>query len=142
MSCLHRGQYIQRGRGIGSTLSSFFRGVLPAMKVMGRKILSSPITKQVLDVAKNSAVEAGFDVTKDVLEGKKIKDSLVNRVTTAKKAVTTSLLSALDKAKSQKAELPKVGLRAPKKRKLNPSPTTNKHRRYRRQKDIFDSNFS
>jgi len=95
MSCLHRGPHIQRGRGIGSTLSAMFKGVLPAMQVMGKKILASPITQEVLQTAKRSAAEAGLNVVTDALQGKKVKESISKNVSTAKKAVTDSLVSGL-----------------------------------------------
>lgn len=95
MSCLHRGPYIQRGRGLGGTLSSMFKGVVPAMQVMGKKILAEPETKNVLKTLKRSAVEAGLNVASDTLSGKKLKESLSENVTTAKKAIKKSLSSAL-----------------------------------------------
>lgn len=100
MSCLHRGPYIQRGRGIGSSLTAMFKGVIPALQLFGDKVMQSPITKEVIKTGKRAALDAGLNVASDVLGGKKLKPSLSENVTTAKKAVTKSLLSALEKTKA------------------------------------------
>lgn len=138
MSCLHRGPYIQRGslqrgRGIGSTLRSIFHGVFPAMKSMGRKLWESPVTKGILNSAKNSAIEAGINVVSDTLKGKNVGESLKGNVSTAKKAVTDSLLSALHNVNSPTVK----GKNTAKKRKL-----PIKHIGKKRKKihgDIFDT---
>lgn len=99
MSVLHRGPYIQRGRGFGSALSSMFKGVFPAMQVLGQRLFSSPTTQKLLKTAKQSAIEGGLNVATDVLQGKKLSRSVADNVATAKKAVTDSLVSALNRAK-------------------------------------------
>ena len=102
MSCIHRGPYVQRGRGFGSTISSWFKKVIPAAQLMGKKILESPITQNILKTAKRSAIDAGLNVATDALEGKKIKESLNENVATAKKAVSDAVLSAIKKVKSNR----------------------------------------
>lgn len=101
MSCLHRGPFIQRGRGFGSALSSMYKSFVPALQLFGKKILASPLTQQVLQTAKRSATQAGLNVATDVLQGKKVKDSLTENISTAKQAVTDSIVSALKQANSQ-----------------------------------------
>lgn len=68
----HRGKYLQRGRGIGSVLASFFNTVLPVAKSIGQSIINSPLTKQVLTTAKNSAIDAGLNIAADALSGENI----------------------------------------------------------------------
>jgi len=141
MSCLHRGPYIQkgdtqRGRGFGSTLSSMFKGVIPAMQFMGRKLLESPITQKILKTAKRSALEAGLNVASDTLRGRNLGESLKENVGTAKKAVTDSLVTALNNAK-----IPAVGGKtAPRKKKNLPLTYAGKKRR-KIHGDIFDHAF-
>lgn len=143
MSCLHRGPYLQRGRGIGGTLSSMFKRVIPAMQVLGRNFLASPITQQVLNTAKRSALQAGLDVTTDALEGKDMGESLSKHVTTAKNAVSNSLLTALKRVGSTESKAKKV-------RKTNIKPASKNKvygfvhkskKRQKRHKDLFDSQF-
>jgi hypothetical protein len=76
-----------------------FKGVIPALQVMGQKVMASPTTQGILKTAKRSLVEAGRNVATDVLQGKNVGESLSENVTTAKRAVTDSLVSALDNAK-------------------------------------------
>lgn len=135
MSCLHRGPYIQRGRGIGSTLRAMFKGVVPVMQVMGQKLMASPITKRILKTAKQSAIEAGVNVATDTLGGKNVGKSLAENVTTASKAVTDSLVSALKKVKANSnSEIKKP----PTKRKRGVAARKSKKKRY---SDIFEENF-
>ena len=99
MSCLHRGPYVQRGRGIGGVLSSMFKSVVPALQVFGKNLLASPTTQDILKTAKESSLQAGLNIAKDTLRGKNFGESFKENVSTAKKAVTDSLMSALDKNK-------------------------------------------
>jgi hypothetical protein len=149
MSCLHRGPYvqrgdIQRGRGIGSTLSSMFKGVIPAMKLMGHKLLESPITQKILKTAKRSAIDAGLNVAKDTLQGKNLKESLKENVATAKKSVTDSLLTALHNAQIPVlgGESVAVGKTKSARKKRNLQLThVGKKRRKIAHGDIFDKSF-
>jgi hypothetical protein len=102
MSCLHRGPYIQRGRGFGSALSSVYRGVVPKMRAAGQKVLDSPLTKDVLKTAKNAALEGGLNIATDLLKGKKLRKSVGENVTTAKKLVTDLLVTALSRGRKRK----------------------------------------
>jgi hypothetical protein len=125
---------VQRGRGIGSTLSAMFKGVIPAAQMMGKQVLASPLTKTVLKAAKRSARDAGLQLATDVLQGKRVKESLKENVSTAKKAVKKSLLTALSKA-----ELPSIP--------CSEETSPRKKRKARRGKkksysDIFEENFA
>lgn len=133
MSCLHRGPYIQRGRGVGSTLNTMFKGVIPAAQIMGKQILASPVTKKVLKAAKRSALDAGFQVATDVLQGKKLKESVKENVSSAKKAVKKSLLTALTNAEASDS----VEEKPTRKKKVGVRRGGNK----KRYSDIFEQKF-
>jgi hypothetical protein len=137
MSCLHRGPFIQRGRGIGSTLSAVFKDVVPAVKVMGQKVVDSPITQKVVKTAKRSALEAGLNVATDVLEGRDFEESLSQNVSTAKRAVKDSLKQALNEAKVSR----KTGA---KKARLEQSTVvaTTRKRKGKNYGDLFDEKFT
>lgn len=90
----HRGEYIQRGRGLGSFFKSIIRTVLPALSSVGKAIIKSPTTSRILKTAKRSAIDAGLNVASDVLEGRDLGDSLQSNLVTvvekvAKRANTT-----------------------------------------------------
>jgi len=101
MSCHHRGPYVQRGRGFGSTLGSMFRGVVPALKMLGHQFITSPHTKAVLDTAKRSAAELGLNVARDTLEGKNVLDSVKTGLSAAKRKIAASAVTAIKKVKTQ-----------------------------------------
>lgn len=154
MSCLHRGPYIQRGRGFGSTLNSMFRGIIPAARVMGRKVYDSPLTKNVLETAKRSALEAGLNVAEDTLEGKNVKESLKGNVIAAKKKISQSLVSALKKVKLHHQFDPSAAAAAAvgkKKKSKNVTAISKKKvsralalkkARSQRARDLFDTSFN
>jgi len=121
MSCLHRGQYLQRGRGFNSAL----RGVVPASHVFGVKT-TAPHTAN-----KQAPRERVTPPPKEGEEGEEEEESSSAKVTAAKKVVSASLATALDKGKvvhaekkrvvKRKQEVPVVGVveRKPKKQKYN-----------------------
>jgi hypothetical protein len=146
MSCLHRGPYIQRGRGIGSSLTAMFKGAIPALKLFGEKIIQSPVTKEIVNTAKRSALDAGLNVASDLLKGKKIKQSVSENVDTAKKAVTNSLVTALEKAKvdtvGKKPVVKSKKMSGKRGKKQVTFPTTRKSRKRKSKTyDIFEENF-
>lgn len=101
---------------------------------MGRKLWESPVTKRILNTAKNSAIEAGINVATDTLKGRNVGESLKGNVSTAKKAVTDSLLSAL-----HNANVPTIGGKkvAAKKRKAPIKHIGKKRRKIHG--DLFDT---
>lgn len=144
MSCLHRGPpYIQRGRGVGGTLSSMFKGVVPAMKIMGEKILATPAAQDVLKTGANSVLEGGLNIAKDTLRGRNFKESVSENVTSAKKAVTKSLRSAL---KQRGGEVANVGVGVKRKREATvPTLVEGEGRKSKKKKrnygDLFEEDF-
>lgn len=140
MSCLHRGPYIQRGRGIGSSLTAMFKGVTPVLKLLGEKVRQSPVTKEILSAGKRAAI----DVATDVLQGKKMKSSISENLDTAKKAVSKSLMSALENAKEKKSVVKKTGGKSGKKRATFPTAQKSGKKSGKKKSkayDIFQENF-
>ena len=155
MSCHHRGPYVQRGRGFGSTLGSMFKGIVPAMKLWGQRVYDSPHTKSILETAKNSALEAGLNVAQDTLSGKNVKESVRGNVTAAKRKVSDSLASAFKRVKRQHFDAPPAApaaaaVKTPARRRAKAASATataaaagllhakKAYKRARRTKDIFD----
>lgn len=100
---IHRGPFIQRGRGIGSLLGSLFRGIVPALKALGTSLLSSPVTKAIGNTAKDAAIETGIKMAADAIEGKNMKQSLDENLLKARKRVAESIRkSSEDKQINQK----------------------------------------
>ena len=59
---IHRGQYLQRGRGLGGIFSSIFRVLKPIFTKslqMGRKALADPAMKKAVGTLKKSSIRAG-----------------------------------------------------------------------------------
>ena len=59
---IHRGQYLQRGRGLGGIFSSIFRVLKPIFSKslsIGRKALSDPSVKKAVGSLKKSSIRAG-----------------------------------------------------------------------------------
>ena len=81
----HSGPYIQRGRGVGSVFRAFAQFVLPALKAIGKNIISSPtvrkLGKATLKGVKRTAVDAGLNIANDALAGENIIDSIKKNVT-------------------------------------------------------------
>lgn len=86
----HRGEYFQRGRGLGSFFRAIIRTVLPIISSVGSKVVKSPITKNLIKTAKRSAIDAGLNVASDVLEGKNLGESLKSNLVTAVSRVADS----------------------------------------------------
>jgi hypothetical protein len=85
---IHKGPYLQRGRGIGSLLSSLFRSVVPALKTVGAKVLKSGLVRDVGKSLADSAVRSGLQLATTALDGGSMKGSLGSSITDAKRAVS------------------------------------------------------
>ncbi len=64
------GRYMQKGHGIGSVISSLFRRILPALKMVVPHVLRT-----------------GASVLEDVSSGKRLKDSAIKRIPEAMRRV-------------------------------------------------------
>ena len=80
----HKGKLLQKGYGLGGIFSGLIRRFLPAVKLMGSKILSSPITKSIGESAKESAAKAGLKLAQDILSGENVKESVKKGLGTIK----------------------------------------------------------
>jgi hypothetical protein len=127
----HRGRYIQRGRGFGSILSSFFRTVLPVVKSIGSSIIKSPITKQVLSTARNSAIDAGLNIAADALSGENVGDSLQKHAGTVAQNIAQTVRDPILKR-------PAAAKTSKRKAKRKPDAPKTKRRKPRRSADFYD----
>ena len=58
----HRGQYLQRGRGLGgifSTLMRWLKPIIPKILSFGKKSIQDPVVKNAVHKIKNEAINAG-----------------------------------------------------------------------------------
>ena len=95
-SCsFHAGAYVQRGRGYGGTLWSLYTRLIPTLKSAGTKILESPVTQNILETAKNSAVNVGLNIAADTLGGQKVKKNLKRNLSHAKREIESALISGI-----------------------------------------------
>ncbi len=85
------GPYRQRGRGLGSILSSLFRSIIPVASKVGKSILRSPVTKNIARAARDAAIEGAMDVAADTLRGENVGTSLVKSLDTAKGRVADAI---------------------------------------------------
>jgi hypothetical protein len=138
----HSGPYLQRGRGIGNLLGSLFRSVIPAAGALGRSLLKSPITKQVLKTAKRTAIEAGSNVLSDLAHGESVADSMDRGLNVAKRRVASAIdrnLPLVDESSADEASPPIVKRRKkPKRAKANKA-HVKKRRAARAARDLFDA---
>lgn len=123
--------YIQRGRGIGGILSSLFKAIFPAVKAVGKALVKSPITKQIVTAAKNQAIDAGLNIAADTLSGENVGQSVLHRLGIASKEVGKSVRPT----KRRKKPLPTPP--PPKKKKLRKIGKSYKKSK-NRVPDIFD----
>ena len=119
-----------------------YKSVVLAMQLFGQKLLASPKTQEVLNTVKKSALEAGMNVVKDTLRGKNFGSSVSDNVSSAKEAISESLLSALDKKKVVSVAEPRI---VKKRKRANTFSTTPPHGRKAKTRksysDLFEENF-
>lgn len=92
---IQRKRNVQNGRGIGSILSTVFRKIAPYAKTIintGQRILSSKPAQNVLESGKQSIAKASVRVLDDVLQGKKVKESLKEHLSTTMNDVKDRVL--------------------------------------------------
>lgn len=101
----HSGIRHQRGLGLGSLFSGFFRALKPIAKMgwsAGKKFLNSDIAKKIgseaLDIGKNAAT----NIAVDLLEGKKFSDSANEQLDQAKSRIATALKGGSRKRKQKR----------------------------------------
>jgi len=82
---------VQRGRGIGNLLSSFFKSFIPSLKTLGGEISSTPVVQNVLKTVKDSAKDAGINLASDIVHGNNPVDSIKSNLDLAKKKILHTL---------------------------------------------------
>ena len=120
-----RKRNVQRGRGIGSILSSIFRKIAPFAKTIlniGRKAAATKPVQEVLKSAKKEALKTGVQIADDALKGKNIKDSIKSNAGIAAKSVAQTAIGEAkkminDPVKKRSAKRQKQGKKKSKRRK-------------------------
>lgn len=107
--------YIQRGRGLGTFISSMWKTTAPFLKNIGSSLVKSPLVKDVGKSLKDTAITSGLEMAADALSGKKTpRESLGATVQAAKSNIATVMKS---RAKENRKELKRNGA-SKKRRKL------------------------
>ena len=105
---LFRGPYVQRGRGIGSVLSSLWSTVAPALSSLGRSIFGSPIGQDVKKAIAQSAIKTGMNVAADVISGDKpAKESFQKELGQARKRVAQAIRKHVPKNENRSVSPPR-----------------------------------
>ena len=107
---IHRGAFSQRGRGLGSIFSSLIRAVIPAASKVGKAMLKSPITKELLKTAKDTAIQGGVSLAADALRGEDMSESLQQNLNMAKERMADSMETAFTRKRpGNKRKKPRRG---------------------------------
>lgn len=88
---VHRRPYVQRGRGIGNMLGQGFIKSLPALKFIGKQILSSQIAKDVGSSLKNSTYRGLRNVAVDAVRGNNVRESFTRELGKARQDIAKAL---------------------------------------------------
>lgn len=100
----HAGPRLQRGQGLFSFIGKIARKLLPIAVKTGKKFMKSDIVKSTIDTAKSSALEAGIGLTKDLLNGKNLQESISTNLNMAKDQITDALKSSVKAAVKRKMD--------------------------------------
>ena len=105
---VHRGQYLQRGRGLGGIFSSIFRVLKPIFTKslqMGRKALADPAMKKAVSSLKKSSIQAGTRAInqeiKKIAPVKVVSNETSSPVRHAKKRTNKGLSNIIKKHKKR-----------------------------------------
>lgn len=127
-----RKRNVQRGRGIGSILSSIFSKIAPIARTIlniGRKAVKTKPVQEVLKSAKNEAIKTGLQVADDVFQGKNVVESIKSNAESGAMKIAESAINEAKKAFTP----PQTKKRTAKKM----SKTVKKVPSKRRKRDIF-----
>lgn len=133
-----RKRNVQRGRGIGSILSSIFRKIAPFAKTIlniGKKAVATKPVQEVLRSAKSEALKTGVQIADDALQGKNIKESIRSNAQSAAKSVAQTAIGEAKKMLGDEPKPKKFG-KTTKKRTVTTGRSTKKTPK-RRKKDVF-----
>ena len=126
------GKRVQRGKGIGGLLRLATKLLRP-VGTLAAKALKSDTGKRIVDAVKNQAIDSSLNITKDLAEGKNIKETFKNEFdnvkdNTKRKAIDIGvdlLRGNIEKPPQKKAK--KIIRKA-----------TKKSKKSKRRGDIFD----
>ena len=97
---IHRGQYLQRGRGLGNIFASIMRILKPIVTKSikaGRKALSDPTVQDAVSSVKKSTIQAGTRAINKQI--KKIAPQKQMSIPKAKKRIASVLSNNISKVK-------------------------------------------
>lgn len=103
----HVGPYYQRGRGIGNILGKLFRSAVPIISSIGKSIVTSPITKNLVTAGKKAAIDTGLNVVTDVIEGRNVGESIRENVGQARQRLAQNLRESRAKRAPKRKAAPK-----------------------------------
>ncbi len=129
----HAGKYMQRGGGLGALFGRLFKSISPLFKAgvksaarLGSKALKSDAAKGLAKVAKESAVETGTNLLKNLIKGEDVKEGIKNDIIKARKRVTKSVKESLSKRQKKNPLPPPPPKTANKKTKSSHTKTVHK----------------
>lgn len=145
----HQGPLLQRGHGIGSIFKSIFKLLSPGLQSVksvfstgakiGKKVLSNPGVKDVMNTVRNSAIEIGVNTAADAIDGLGFKESLNKNVNSARSEVADSFRRGVKNVNVNKVNNPPQKRRAIRAKKSVPKKKKKKKVVVR---DIFDDSGS
>jgi hypothetical protein len=86
-----RGFGLQRGRGLSSFLGGVWRNALPALKFLGKKVISSQVVRDVGSSLRQTAAQGARNIAVDVLEGRGIKNTWNSELKKARQGVAKAI---------------------------------------------------
>ena len=128
-----RKRNVQRGRGIGSILSSIFSKIAPIARTIlnvGRRVVKTKPVQEVLKSAKSEALKTGVQIADDALQGKNIGESIKSNAETAAKSIAQSALGEAKKMLDSKDKNTS-------KKRVVAAKSVKKKTSKRRKKDVF-----
>lgn len=88
---LHKGPYIQRGRGFGSIFSSVVNRVLPALRVFKNQVARSPLMQELGASLRDNAVHGVKQLAADVLAGRNVKKHIKENIGKARNDILRTI---------------------------------------------------
>lgn len=104
MHPIHRGYPMQAGRGIGSFFGALKRVLTPISRTVlkiGKKAVKSKLGKELIDDAKQAALETGIQMSSNVLKNKDITDGVDDTILHGQSAIAETLNRYGEKKKRQ-----------------------------------------
>jgi len=141
---VHVGHPMQRGRGIGSFFTTLFRALTPVKNMalsLGKKAVQSNLGKELINEAKQTALQSGIHMASNVLNKKDITDGVEDDLLQGGKNMSSSLekYAKREKRKYNKRKLDTPKPAPAKKKKKNTSTVKKKPKQTVKKKrnDLF-----